>query len=159
MATIYLHGFLSSPDSKKGRILALEHKKRGIPFFAPDLTMSPEQVSAMLTRFTAGMPPEELTVVGSSLGGFYATWLAEKTGCRAVLLNPVVRPWELVRDFLGEQETYGGKRRVVITEDYADQLLRLDTPAITMPTRYLVLLRSEERRVGKECRSRWSPYH
>lgn len=117
MATIYLHGFLSSPDSKKGRILALEHKKRGIPFFAPDLTMSPEQVSAMLTRFTAGMPPEELTVVGSSLGGFYATWLAEKTGCRAVLLNPVVRPWELVRDFLGEQETYGGKRRVVITED------------------------------------------
>ena len=61
MATIYLHGFLSSPDSKKGRILALEHKKRGIPFFAPDLTMSPEQVSAMLTRFTAGMPPEGLS--------------------------------------------------------------------------------------------------
>lgn len=144
MATIYLHGFLSSPDSKKGRILALEHKKRGIPFFAPDLTMSPEQVSAMLTRFTAGMPPEELTVVGSSLGGFYATWLAEKTGCRAVLLNPVVRPWELVRDFLGEQETYGGKRCVVITEDYADQLLRLDTPAITMPTRYLVLLSTSD---------------
>ena len=64
--------------------------------------MSPDQVAAMLARFTAGMPPEELTVVGSSLGGFYATWLAEKTGCRAVLLNPVVRPWELVRDFLGE---------------------------------------------------------
>ena len=138
--TLYLHGFLSSPRSRKGMLLKAEHEARGMRFLAPDLTLSPKEASDVILEVAKSVPPGLLTVVGSSLGGFYAGWVAERIGCRAVLINPAVRPWAFVRDFLGEQTVYGTGRKVLITEDYERQLRELDTPSITIPSRYFVLL-------------------
>lgn len=140
MTTIYLHGFLSSPRSVKGRMLAAAHERRRAAFFAPDLNIGPAQAASLLLQLTEGIPARSLAVVGSSLGGFYAAWLAEKRGCRAVLLNPAVRPWEFVKDYMGEQPTVAGDRTVNVTPDFVRQLRELDVPEVTRPERYLVLL-------------------
>ena len=85
---IYLHGFLSSPDSSKARMLqeAMVERGLGSEYVCPQLPMSP-RAAAKLVLATAQMEDaQDLTLIGSSLGGFYATWAAEQLGCRAVLL-------------------------------------------------------------------------
>lgn len=140
MTTLYLHGFLSSPQSTKCRMLAAAHERRGVPFLAPDLNVEPEEAARLIESIAEGIPAERLTVVGSSLGGFYAAWLAERKGCRSVLLNPAVRPWDFVKDHLGEQEVAGGSRTITVSGAYAGQLLKLKVPAPKVPERMLVLL-------------------
>lgn len=77
-------------------------------------------------------------MIGSSLGGFYATWLAEKHGLKAALVNPAVRPFELLRDYPGHQvNLYTGKSYEVTSRDL-DDLRRLEVPAID-PARFLLL--------------------
>ncbi|MGB7182104.1 MAG: YqiA/YcfP family alpha/beta fold hydrolase, partial [Burkholderiaceae bacterium] len=98
---IYLHGFRSSPASFKARLLHEYFCSRGLEsqFACPQLPVSPraaiEQISA---QFQLG---KQDTLVGSSLGGFYATWLAELTGCRAVLVNPAIFPARDLRSYVG----------------------------------------------------------
>ena len=90
MHVMYLHGFRSSPDSKKGRILRQAFSSR-LGFSAPDLNVGPQEAQQIMLEAARGIDPNELCLVGSSLGGFYATWLAETLGCRAVLLNPATQ--------------------------------------------------------------------
>ena len=87
MVLMYLHGFRSSPDSNKGQVMreALGEK---FTFLAPDLNVSPLAVQKILLETVKDINPSQLCLAGSSLGGFYATWLAEKIGCRAILFNP-----------------------------------------------------------------------
>ncbi|HRK57130.1 MAG TPA: YqiA/YcfP family alpha/beta fold hydrolase, partial [Burkholderiaceae bacterium] len=100
---IYLHGFLSSPDSTKAQRLRTAMAQRGLAseYVCPQLPMSP-RAAAKLVLATAQMDDaEHLTLIGSSLGGFYATWAAEQLGCRAVLLNPAITPFEDLRRAVG----------------------------------------------------------
>ena len=92
MVLMYLHGFRSSPDSNKGQVMreALGEK---FTFLAPDLNVSPLAVQKILLETVKDINPSQLCLAGSSLGGFYATWLAEKIGCRAILFNPATEPW------------------------------------------------------------------
>ena len=88
---LYLHGFCSSPESWKARLLAdaMTRRGQGERFFCPFLSPVPREAIAQAEEIIhreAG----PLAVVGSSLGGFYATWLAEKFDLRAVLVNPAV---------------------------------------------------------------------
>jgi predicted esterase YcpF (UPF0227 family) len=77
--------------------------------------------------------------VGSSLGGYYATWLAERLGCRAVLLNPAVRPYEGLRAQVGTRTEFGSGRPVQILPEYLDELRALETGPITQPQRYFLV--------------------
>ena len=95
---LYLHGFRSSPTSFKARLMADAMAERGLAgaWACPQLPASPRQAIDLAMdiarRQLEGAPdPRALTVIGSSLGGFYATWLAEQLGCQAVLLNPAVQ--------------------------------------------------------------------
>ena len=91
---LYLHGFRSSPQSAKARQMAarVAADHPGVTWWCPQLPPSPAEAAALIERGTADWPAERMAVVGSSLGGFYATWMAERTGCKAVLLNPAVDP-------------------------------------------------------------------
>lgn len=135
---LYIHGFNSSPASSKAQILKarLERVGRGADFAAPALPHSPAQAAAMLDALAARNPGAVL--VGSSLGGYYATYLAEKHGFKAVLLNPAVRPYELLEGHLGPQQNFHTGERYEFTARHVDELRALETAAIT-PERYLLI--------------------
>ena len=109
---LYLHGFRSSPASAKARATArrVEEINRAreaaglvpVRWLCPQLPPSPAAAIALCRELAADVAPERLCVIGSSLGGFYATHLAEALGCRAVVLNPAVDP---ARDLAGHVGT------------------------------------------------------
>src|SRR3954470_24980013 len=78
---LYLHGFRSSPRSFKAQMMAKAVGERhpGVTWWCPQLPPSPREAMAMVRATVAGWPPERMAVVGSSLGGYYATWVAERT--------------------------------------------------------------------------------
>ena len=135
---IYIHGFNSSPASSKADLLKrkLEALGRGAEFAAPALPHSPAAAAALLDGVIAKNP--DAALVGSSLGGYYATHLAEKHGLKAVLLNPAVRPYELLKDHLGVQQNFHTGERYEFTMRHVDELRALEVAGIT-PDRYLLL--------------------
>lgn len=138
---VYLHGFNSSPASGKARQLG-EHMARlgrQADYLCPALPNSPAEAIALVE---AGLTPrcaESITLVGSSLGGFYATHLAEKHGWKAVLVNPAVHAHTLLRDALGAQTNWHTGETWLFTEAHVAELAALDVAAITRPERYLLL--------------------
>ena len=91
---IYVHGFNSSPLSKKANIIKkkIDVLSTTISFFCPKLPELASSAMGLLSQLIEDAPPEDVCLIGSSLGGFYATWLAEHYGCRAVLINPAITP-------------------------------------------------------------------
>ena len=142
---VYLHGFLSSPRSFKAQRLAAAMARRGMTrlWDCPQLPVSPaEAIEQVRARHALG--PED-AVIGSSLGGYYATWLAEKTGCRAVLLNPAVNPARDLQRHLGEQRAWHSGEALQVRPEFIDELRALDAGPITAPERYfLVAARGDE---------------
>lgn len=125
---LYLHGFRSSPQSTKARLMAREVAARhpGVTWWCPQLPPSPR---------------ERMAVIGSSLGGFYATWVAEQTGCRAALLNPAVDPARDLARHVGEHSGWHDpQEKFVFRPEYVDELRALTLPAITRPERYCGLI-------------------
>ena len=135
---LYLHGFCSSPESWKARLVAEAAHAQGERFFCPFLSPVPREAIAhaeeIILRETG-----PLTVVGSSLGGFYATWLAEKFDLRAVLVNPaVVAPISLEK-YLGTQTNLHTHETFEFTVEHIAQLRALEVPEVT-PERYLLMV-------------------
>ncbi len=138
---LYLHGFRSSPDSKKATQLrdALVARGRGEDFACPQLPASPRAAIALAQRALERVPRDSVRLIGSSLGGYYATFLAERIGCRAVLLNPAIRPYDDLRGYLGTQPVYFSDATIDMKPEYLDELAALDTPRITRPERYFLV--------------------
>lgn len=138
---IYLHGFLSSPESSKAVMLreAMRQRARADDYICPQLPLSPRAAAKMVLATAQMESADELTVIGSSLGGFYATWLAEQLACRAVLLNPSIKPFEDLRPYVGPQRLYGSGETVDFKPQYLEELQAIDTPRITQPERYFLL--------------------
>jgi predicted esterase YcpF (UPF0227 family) len=136
---IYIHGFNSSPASAKARLFRarFEALGRGAEFVAPAVPPSPAQAAALLDGLALRHPGAAL--VGSSLGGYYATWLAEKHGMRAVLLNPVVRPYELLAPLVGLQKRFHTGEEYVFTTGHVAELRALEVERIT-PSRYFLIV-------------------
>jgi len=138
---LYLHGFRSSPSSMKARLTGerMAQLGRGAEFICPQLPASPALAMALAFRLVAGVPAEELTIVGSSLGGYYATWMAERLGCRAVLLNPAVVPMLDLDQHVGVTTAYHSDEPFEFRREYIGELRALAVPAITRPERYFLL--------------------
>ena len=138
---IYIHGFNSSPASSKAQLLKaeLEALGRGAEFAAPALPHSPAQAAAVLDALAVRHPGAAL--VGSSLGGYYATWLAEKHDLKSVLLNPAVRPYDLLKDHLGPQQNFHTGERYEFTAQHVGEMRALEVARIT-PARYLLIAAS-----------------
>ena len=141
---IYLHGFRSAPASIKAQALKARMVERGLAdrFWCEQLPVSPRAAIALaeagIARArAAGLAP---TVVGSSLGGYYATWLAERHDLQAVLVNPaVVAPLELGA-YVGMQDNMYTGERFEFTHGHIDELRALEVPVITRPERYWLLV-------------------
>ena len=135
---LYLHGFRSSPNSFKARVMAerLAALGRGAEWCCPMLPVSPLETVALVEERVAAANPEQVTVIGSSLGGYFATHLAEKHGWRAVLLNPAVVPERDLSHYLGEQPLWHGGGSIVVEPRHLDELRALGVARITRPERY-----------------------
>jgi predicted esterase YcpF (UPF0227 family) len=140
---LYLHGFRSSPASTKARMTAIAVAERfpSVTWLCPALPASPKQAMEHVLQATAGWPLEAIVVIGSSLGGFYATWLAERWGCKAVLLNPAVRPARDLARHLGEQTVWHDPEQHFVFESaHVDELIALEIAQITRPERYFAVI-------------------
>ncbi|MGI2260500.1 YqiA/YcfP family alpha/beta fold hydrolase [Shewanella sp. GXUN23E] len=158
---LYIHGFNSSPLSEKGRLTA-DYVRQHFPsvnFIAPQLPCEPLAAMVLLEQLTqeALDRGEPLAFAGSSLGGYFASFLAEKYGGPAVLINPAVRPYELFADFIGTQHNpYTGETYQVLAE-HQSQLQAFDTQVIRHPERFFVLLQSGDEVL--DYRQALSKYH
>jgi predicted esterase YcpF (UPF0227 family) len=138
---LYLHGFRSSPKSFKARVV---HERmaalgRGNELICPQLPASPKAAIELALLLAARHAPGKLAIVGSSLGGFYATWLAERLGCRAVLLNPAVNPLKDLDKHVGVTTAYHSDEPFEFKREYVDQLADLRVARITRPERYFLV--------------------
>ncbi len=140
MRTLYLHGFLSSPGSNKATKLRAAHIKAGIEFFAPELHVGPKDVLEIILRTIDSFGGDNFCVIGSSLGGFYSTWVAENFGTKAVLLNPAVRPWNFMEDKIGEHFVEGTNKKIIVYPQYKEELQIMATDRPSNPKNYLVFL-------------------
>ncbi|WP_333840684.1 YqiA/YcfP family alpha/beta fold hydrolase [Pelomicrobium sp.] len=140
-ALCYIHGFNSSPASSKAQMLRerLERLGKATSFRAPALPHRPAQAIQVLEQAIAQLQAP-VTLVGSSLGGYYATWLAERHGLKAVLVNPAVDAPRDLAQCLGVQQNFHTGERYEFTQTHLDELAALEVPAITRPERYLLLV-------------------
>lgn len=138
---LYLHGFRSSPSSFKARFLAERLQSLGLQdkYICPQLPASPQAAIQLAQACIAHVNPGDLTVIGSSLGGFYATWLAEQTGCRAVLLNPAVKPPRDLEKYVGMHTQYHSDAPFEFKREYIAELEVLVSAKITLPSRYFLV--------------------
>ncbi|WP_284150475.1 YqiA/YcfP family alpha/beta fold hydrolase [Curvibacter sp. CHRR-16] len=140
---LYLHGFRSSPQSFKARLMA-EHMARHYPqvhWWCPQLPPSPAAAMRLVLDGIAHWPRSSMAVMGSSLGGFYATYVAEHTFCRAVLINPAVNPARDLERYIGEQtQWHAPEESFYFAPEYVGELHALTLGELTHPERYLALL-------------------
>lgn len=109
---------------------------------SPQLPASPKLAMELALSLIQGIPADELSIIGSSLGGYYATWLAERIGCRAVLLNPAVVPSLDLDQHVGVTTQYHSDQPFEFKREYIDELHALAVPKISKPERYFLIAAS-----------------
>ncbi len=133
---LYLHGFRSSPQSTKARQVAalMTTQFAHITWWCPQLPPSPKAAAALIFEGTAQWPSQHMAVMGSSLGGFYATWLAAQRGCKAVLLNPAIDPARDLAKYIGEQTAWHDPaERFFFAPEFVDELRALEVGPLPLP--------------------------
>ena len=138
---LYLHGFNSSPASHKARALQGYMAARGVGelFACPALPHRPQEAVRCIEAELARHAARRITLVGSSLGGFYATWFAERHDLRAVLINPAIMPHIGLQAYLGRQRNLYTGQEYELTRADLDGWRALALERVD-PERYLLLL-------------------
>jgi len=138
---VYLHGFNSSPASHKAQVTKAYLEQRGLGhlYACPALPDTPREAIRAIEAAIDGCAPGAVTFLGSSLGGFYATYLAEKLGCRAVLINPAIKPHIGLESYLGTQKNLHTGAPYELTRAHLEGWRALLVECID-PERYLLLL-------------------
>jgi uncharacterized protein len=156
---LYLHGFRSSPRSAKAlRIQAwLAQHRPDVQWQCPQLPPSPRQAMQRINDILRAWPTGRFAVIGSSLGGFYATCAAEAWGCPAAVLNPAVNPARDLSAHIGRQTGYhDASLQFEFTARHVDELHVLTPPTITRPERYGgVIARGDELLDWREMAARY----
>ncbi|WP_333844212.1 YqiA/YcfP family alpha/beta fold hydrolase [Limnohabitans sp.] len=140
---LYLHGFRSSPQSVKARQMAaiMGAQFAHIKWWCPQLPPSPLAACDLIQSGTADWPANRMAVIGSSLGGFYATWLAAQRGCKAVLLNPAIDPARDLAKYIGEQTAWHDPaERFFFDAEFVGELSALEVGPLPHPERVWALI-------------------
>jgi len=141
---VYLHGFRSSPNSSKAvktkeAIKALSTTDNPIHWYCPQLLASPKQSMDMVIEYIQANPVDRLIVIGSSLGGFYANYLAERYQCKAVTLNPAVRAPRELAPHVGVMTAYDSDEPFDFRPEYIDELCALQVERLARPENYFLI--------------------
>lgn len=144
---LYLHGFNSSPQSKKALQTQRWFSENApeIKFVCPALPPFADSAIGLLRSLIENQQPEPVYLVGSSMGGFFATCLAEQYGLRAVLINPAVSPGRGLRDWLGENSNYITGEKWTFKPQHIEEYLALDPREIKYKSNYRVLLQTGDK--------------
>jgi predicted esterase YcpF (UPF0227 family) len=136
---LYLHGFTSGPQSHKAQALGTRLRERGLGdlFVCPQLPASPREAIALATKLITRHGVT--TVVGSSLGGYYSTYLAENFDLKAVLVNPAVVAHLSLKDFVGPQRWLYSGESFEFTLDHIEELRALEVPVLSKPQHFWLL--------------------
>lgn len=140
---LYLHGFRSSPNSAKAQKMAdiVQSQHPGVTWWCPQLPASPQQAIEMVLQGVSAWPRERMAIVGSSLGGFYAAWLAQQLDCPAVLLNPAVHPARDLAGYIGEHPAWHDPAQKVFFEAaYVQELAELEAQPPSAQARTLAVI-------------------
>lgn len=140
---LYLHGFRSSPQSTKARQVAarVARDHPSVTWWCPQLPASPRAAMDLVLQGVAQWPRAAMAVVGSSLGGFYATCVAQATGCRAVVLNPAVHPARDLARHIGEHTAWHDPaQRFDFRAAYVDELRQLEPGPLRDPSKVLAVI-------------------
>ncbi|QWD82544.1 YqiA/YcfP family alpha/beta fold hydrolase [Polynucleobacter sp. MWH-S4W17] len=141
---VYLHGFRSSPRSSKAvltgdAIKALSTANNPMEWYCPQLLASPKDSMDMVIRHIEASTHDRLVVIGSSLGGYYTNYLAEKFGCKAVALNPAVRAPKELAPHVGMLTSYDTNEPYDFRPEYIYELKALQVESISNPSRYFLI--------------------
>jgi len=136
----------------------MEAEHPAVVWWCPQLPPSPKEAIQMVMDGIADWPRDSMAVVGSSLGGFYATCVAEQTGCKAVLLNPAVDPARDLAKYIGEQTSWHDpEERFFFKEEFVEELRDLECGPIAHPERYLaVIAKGDEVLDWREMHARYA---
>lgn len=143
---LYLHGFRSSPKSFKAQMLArhvaqLRQQGHDLTWHCPQLPPSPQEAWALIQEATRDWPTSSMVVIGSSLGGFYATVMAELRGCRCAVINPAVEPARDLARYIGEQTSFHDPDdHFFFRPEFIEQFKAIASYPITRPERYWALI-------------------
>jgi predicted esterase YcpF (UPF0227 family) len=139
---LYLHGFRSSPQSAKARRMAdwVEKHEPRLTWWCPQLPPSPREAIELLARGVSDWPIGRTVIVGSSLGGFYATVMAERLRCKAGLLNPAVDPARDLKRHIGETRAWHSEERFFFLPAYVDQLRDMTPARLAHPSHYFAVI-------------------
>lgn len=132
-----------------------------VHWWCPQLPPSPRAAMALLMQGIAHWPRQSMAVVGSSLGGFYATWIAEQTGCKAVLLNPAVNPARDLAHYIGEQSSWHEpQEHFFFRAEFIDELQALQSQSLKRPEHYLAIIaKGDEVLDWREMQARYAGAH
>ena len=145
---VYLHGFLSSPQSKKAQELIqyfadndMSEQLR-VPCLAFEPATAIEQAIAAIEELEQQDGIDQVFLMGSSLGGYYATYISELKGIKAALINPAVRPYELFDKYLGPNKHFYDGKTYLLEVKHIEQLQALEIKALTQPDNLFLLLQT-----------------
>ena len=158
---LYLHGFRSSPRSATALRMArwTAERRPDLVFVCPQLPPSPREAMALVDALIRDWPRDTMAVMGSSLGGFYATWVTQRTGARTVLLNPAVDPARDLADYIGEQTCWQNpEEHFFFRPEFVEELVALNVGALAHPERMLaVIAKGDEVLDWREMHARYAP--
>ncbi|WP_394244042.1 esterase YqiA [Vibrio astriarenae] len=144
---LYIHGFNSSPQSLKANLMRdyCAQYRSDIKVVIPQMACFPKQAATQLLELVEHYKDDyHIALVGSSLGGYLSVWLNSLYGCKAVVVNPAVRPYELLQGFLGEQENPYTGERYLLTAQHIDELKALDVSELSNPQDFWLLQQTED---------------
>ncbi|MGZ8260004.1 MAG: YqiA/YcfP family alpha/beta fold hydrolase [Caldimonas sp.] len=160
---LYLHGFRSSPQSTKARKVGewLAAHRPDVLWWCPQLAVSPAAAMREVLAGVAAWPRDRMAVVGSSLGGFYATVVAERLGCRAVVLNPAVDPARDLAGAVGPTTSWHGGEPLEFRAEHVAELRAMAPPVgLPDPGRYFaVIATGDEVLSWREMSARYEGCH
>jgi predicted esterase YcpF (UPF0227 family) len=139
---LYLHGFRSSPQSVKSRHMAQWVRRHApkLTWWCPQLPPSPQAALHLLMQGVAHWPVDRMAIVGSSLGGFYATVMAEQLGCKAALINPAVDPARDLAHHIGETQAWHSEERFFFEPAFVDELRDMTPTRLARPAQYFAII-------------------